>query len=212
MVAELRRAIDEVCAAYGKLVTTKHRFDASERYVPDSEDWPADHGWTTELWPAVQGTPVQVYFDGVDQDLQVRVGEYPHWVGWFEWSTDELDDNGKAVTEVAGLVSGVLAGDIWTWPTRGHRPGCEVLTPGGCDGAPAMAMLPQDGGRDGGCSLHRESDSPATEQAGQSLSGPLKDRGQLQRRIRTWRDVLDADVSRKTKRGDQADEPLQHES
>ena len=65
---------------------------------------PADHGRTTVLDPTAQGQWIKVYFDGVDQDLTLQVGE----VGWFEWF--DLDNIDGIVSEVAGICAGCHGG------------------------------------------------------------------------------------------------------
>jgi hypothetical protein len=145
-VKELRRELEAVCAEYGSLVAVEHSFAAAEGYDPDSAAWPADHGWTTELHPTAHGVPVQVYFDGVDEDLQVRVGEPDRSIGLFEWSADELSDISRTGPEVARVVGGVLAGDVWEWRTDRER-GCEVRDRTGRlwragDGRPPSAQVP----------------------------------------------------------------------
>jgi hypothetical protein len=143
IVAEFRRALDTLAVGYGDLVTVEHYFDADPEYDPQPDDWPADHGWTTLLHPTAQGQWIKAYFDGVDQDLTLQVGE----VGWFEWF--DLDNIDGIVSEVSGICAGVMEGHVWEWRTRRER-GCEVLAPDGrrwCvgEGRPPATLWPRWG-------------------------------------------------------------------
>lgn len=143
VVSELRRGLDALAAQYGDLVTVTHVFDADQQFDPDSEDSWGDHGWITLLEPTVRGASIKVYFDGIDRDLVVEVGDF----GWFEWF--DLDDTSRVVSDVTGLCSGVMSGDAWEWRTPKER-GCDVLAPDGRrwhanDGRPPATIWPRWG-------------------------------------------------------------------
>ena len=118
------RVLDALAAPYGELVVVSHHFDADPDFDPHAEGSPADHAWITILDPTVQGQWIKVYFDGIDRDLTLTIGE----VGYFEW-WDHSDAN-SVVAEVAGICAGVMAGDIWEWRTP-HERGCEMVGPDG---------------------------------------------------------------------------------
>ncbi|MCM3523336.1 hypothetical protein, partial [Curtobacterium sp. P97] len=124
VVRELRLDLEALAAPYGDLVTVTHSFGADENFNPDAEDSWVDHGWTTSLRPTVQGAPISVYFDGIDRDLVVEVGDF----GWFEWF--DLDDTNRVASEVTGLCAGVMSGNEWEWRKPEER-GCDVLAPDG---------------------------------------------------------------------------------
>ena len=124
VVAELRRELDALTASYGELVAVSHHFDGDPSFDPHARGWPADHAWITLLDPTAQGQWIKIYFDGVDRDLTLTIGE----VGYFEWW--DHSDVKTVVDEVVGICAGVMAGDIWEWRTPSER-GCEVLAPDG---------------------------------------------------------------------------------
>lgn len=117
IVARVRLAVETFLAAQpGLVASVTHRFR-----LESSPETGSVYGWQTVIQPLGTGEPIELWFDGHDDDLVLEVGTF----GWFELF--DLDKEDVVVGWVLDIVEAVVAGRCWEYRTLLGR-GCEVRT------------------------------------------------------------------------------------
>jgi len=117
VVARVRAEVEALFAAQpAPVASIKHEF-----ILKSSPETGSVYGWRTTIQPLVTGEPMELWFDGHDDDLVLEVGTF----GWFELF--DLDHEDAVVGWVLDVVEAVVAGRALEYRTLLGR-GCEVRT------------------------------------------------------------------------------------
>ena len=117
VVARVRAAVEALFAALPSPVASLTH-DFVRKSSPETG---SVYGWRTVIQPLDTGEPMELWFDGHDDDLVLEIGEF----GWFELFDLEQED--VVVGWVLDIVEAVVAGRCWEYRTLFGR-GCEVQT------------------------------------------------------------------------------------
>lgn len=114
VVARVRAEVEALFAAQpAPVASLEHEF-----ILKSSPETGSVYGWRTMIRPLGTGEPMELWFDGHDDDLVLEVGTF----GWFELF--DLDQEDAVVGWVLAIVEAVVAGRAWEYRTLPGR-GCE---------------------------------------------------------------------------------------